>query len=116
MPAKRISEYSGVCGALVMTGRRSSENNRVPSMTPVETALFQVPEPVGAMSHDDCYKVAAENLPGAGLRGYVSCAPPGRVCAYQPPELPPPGYLANPRRRFCAFQSAANLISYTSAL
>ena len=39
-------------------------------MTPVETALFQVPEPVGAMSHDDYYKVAAESLPGAGLGSY----------------------------------------------
>ena len=39
-------------------------------MTPVETARFQVPEPVGAMSHDDYYKVAAESLPGAGLGSY----------------------------------------------
>lgn len=36
-------------------------------MTPAETALA---EPVGAMGHDDYYKIASDSLPGAGLGSY----------------------------------------------
>lgn len=36
-------------------------------MTPAETALA---EPVGAMAHDDYYKIASDSLPGAGLGSY----------------------------------------------
>ena len=39
-------------------------------MTHTETALSEMPEPVGAMSHDDYYTVATESLPGAGLGSY----------------------------------------------
>jgi len=39
-------------------------------MALAETALFETPEPVGAMSHDDYYTVAMESLPGAGLGSY----------------------------------------------
>ena len=39
-------------------------------MTPAETALAELPEPVGAMAHDEYYKIASESLPGAGLGSY----------------------------------------------
>jgi glutamate-1-semialdehyde 2,1-aminomutase len=39
-------------------------------MSPAETAIDQTAEPVGAMSHDEYYDLAAEVLPGAGLGGY----------------------------------------------
>lgn len=39
-------------------------------MTPAETAVSEAPEPVGAMGHDEYYKIAAESLPGAGLGSY----------------------------------------------
>ena len=39
-------------------------------MTPQETATAEAPEPVGAMAHDDYYKIASDSLPGAGLGSY----------------------------------------------
>ncbi|MFT5488410.1 MAG: glutamate-1-semialdehyde 2,1-aminomutase [Paracoccaceae bacterium] len=39
-------------------------------MTPAETAIAEVPEPVGAMAHDEYYKIASDSLPGAGLGSY----------------------------------------------
>ncbi|MDC0033538.1 aminotransferase class III-fold pyridoxal phosphate-dependent enzyme [Alphaproteobacteria bacterium] len=40
-------------------------------MSPAETAIEQDVNPVGAMSHEDYYDLAAEVLPGAGLGGYA---------------------------------------------
>jgi len=39
-------------------------------MSPAETAIDQSDGPVGAMSHEEYYELAAEVLPGAGLGGY----------------------------------------------
>jgi len=39
-------------------------------MTPADTALSDPLEPVGAMAHEDYYKVATDSLPGAGLGSY----------------------------------------------
>tara|TARA_R110000868_G_scaffold10313_17_gene50721 strand:- start:18964 stop:20292 length:1329 start_codon:yes stop_codon:yes gene_type:complete len=39
-------------------------------MTPAETAVSEAPEPVGAMSHDEYYKIAGDCLPGSGLGSY----------------------------------------------
>jgi glutamate-1-semialdehyde 2,1-aminomutase len=40
-------------------------------MTPAEAALADIPEPVGAMAHDDYYKIASDSLPGSGLGSYA---------------------------------------------
>ena len=40
-------------------------------MTPAEAALANIPEPVGAMAHDDYYKIASDSLPGSGLGSYA---------------------------------------------
>ena len=40
-------------------------------MTPAEAALADTPEPVGAMAHDDYYKIASDSLPGSGLGSYA---------------------------------------------
>ena len=39
-------------------------------MSPAETAIDQTGQPVGAMSHEEYYDLAAQVLPGAGLGGY----------------------------------------------
>lgn len=39
-------------------------------MSPAETAIDQAESPVGAMSHEEYYELAAKVLPGAGLGGY----------------------------------------------
>lgn len=39
-------------------------------MSPAETAIDQADNPIGAMSHDEYYALAAQVLPGAGLGGY----------------------------------------------
>jgi len=39
-------------------------------MTPAETALADLPEPVGALTHDEYYEIASKCLPGAGLGSY----------------------------------------------
>ncbi|HCH55494.1 MAG TPA: hypothetical protein DEV64_00255, partial [Rhodospirillaceae bacterium] len=39
-------------------------------MTPADTAIAEAPDPVGAMGHEDYYKVATDSLPGAGLGSY----------------------------------------------
>ncbi len=36
-----------------------------------EAALADIPEPVGAMAHDDYYKIASDSLPGSGLGSYA---------------------------------------------
>ncbi len=40
-------------------------------MTPAEAAFADIPEPVGAMAHDDYYKIASDSLPGSGLGSYA---------------------------------------------
>lgn len=40
-------------------------------MSPAEAALADIPEPVGAMAHDDYYKIASDSLPGSGLGSYA---------------------------------------------
>ena len=40
-------------------------------MTPAEAAVANIPEPVGAMAHDDYYKIASDSLPGSGLGSYA---------------------------------------------
>ena len=39
-------------------------------MTPADTALPETIEPVGALSHDAYYEIAADSLPGSGLGSY----------------------------------------------
>jgi len=39
-------------------------------MTPAETALSELTQPVGAKEHDEYYEVAGKSLPGAGLGSY----------------------------------------------
>jgi glutamate-1-semialdehyde 2,1-aminomutase len=39
-------------------------------MTPADTALTAETEPVGALSHDEYYEIAADSLPGSGLGSY----------------------------------------------
>ena len=45
-------------------------NHGMQTMSPAETAIDQVDSPVGAMSHEEYYELAAQVLPGAGLGGY----------------------------------------------
>ena len=39
-------------------------------MNPADTAISELSEPVGEMTHEDYYKAATKSLPGAGLGSY----------------------------------------------